>query len=319
MKLEALLQARDKANAASQERNQARYQLALQEGQQALADYHASNFSKRALLKQACELFTEAMGADRSKTEPYVALGYVFILLDDSQMATRLLTDALRKEPGHADAKMFLEFLQLKPQFQAKKPATPFSPKPTAPPQAQEEAEAEIDLDLLYDQTEARLITQVQLISQAPQPQVTVDKEKYLAFKKEVEAFQDLLAEIREDIALIDAEIQTDELQQQLKPLEAILQRYLQVYTFSRQLRVLRKQIKDEKAEAEALIQKLGQHSTPELESLTEKYLDSCDAVADQMDDLENQGCSIDLLNHDYQNWVAVLEELQDQVDDLNK
>lgn len=316
MKLEALLQARQQASTASQERNRERYQLALQAGQQALADYHASNFSNRSHLKQACQHFSEALGADRSQVDPMVALGYIFILLDDTPTATRLLTEALRKAPEHADALMFLEFLQLKPQLQAKKAnAAPLLAKPNA---AQPKSE-EVDLDLLYDRTEARLITQVQLISQAPQPQVTVDKEKFLALKQQWQGFQALLEEFRKDIELIDTEIQTDDLQSQLKPLEVIFKRHQQILEHSGILRDLRTRIRTAKKEVEDLLLHLSNHTLPELENLTETYLDHCDAVADQLDDLESQGCPIALLDSDYQNWVAVLEELQDQVDELQK
>jgi hypothetical protein len=316
MKLEALLEARKQANATSQARNSARYEQALQEGMQALANYQASHFRLRAELRKACELLTEAMGADRSKPAPYVGLGYVFILLDDSQTAARLLTDALRKDPENADAKMFLEYLQVKNQRKAKKVAAPLTPKPSAKKPV---ADEEIDLDLLYDRTEARLITQLQLISQAAQPQVSVDKETGLAFRKRLREFQAFLTEIREDIALIDTEIQTDELQQQLKPMETMLKRYIQVDEFSQELRELRQRIRTETAEVAALFKQLNQFGPAELDQLTEKYLDSCDAVADQMDDLENRGCPIELLNSDYKSWVAILENLQDNVDELNR
>ncbi|MGE3726445.1 MAG: hypothetical protein AB7I41_12885 [Candidatus Sericytochromatia bacterium] len=318
MKLEALLEARKKANATSHERNSARYEQALQEGMQALANYQSSNFRLRAELKKACELLTEAMGADRSKPEPYVALGYVFILVDDAQTATRLLTDALRKDPQNGDAKMFLEYLQVKHQIKAKKAAAaaPLQPKPSGIKPLPEE---EVDLDLLYDRTEALLVTQLQLISQSPQPQVSVDKETGLAFKKRLREFQSFILDIRADIDLIDTEIQTDELQQQLKPLEKLLVRYQQIDEFSQLLRDLRQRIRSEAAEVADLIKQVSKHSPAELDRLTEKYLDSCDAVADQMDDLETRGCPIDLLNSDYQNWVSLLENLQDTVDEVNR
>lgn len=317
MKLEALLEARKQASATSQTRNSARYEQALQEGMQALANYQGSQFRLRAELRKACELLTEAMGADRSKPAPYVGLGYVFILLDDSQTAARLLTDALRKDPENADAKMFLEYLQVKNQRKAKKvAAAPLTPKPSAKMPVEDE---EVDLDLLYDRTEARLITQLQLISQAAQPQVSVDKETGLAFRKRLRDFQAFLSEIREDIALIDTEIQTDELLQQLKPLDTMLKRYIQVDEFSQQLRVLRQRIRTESADVAAVIKQLNQYSPTEVEQLTEKYLDSCDAVADQMDDLESRGCPIELLDSDYKSWVAILENLQDNVEELNR
>jgi len=140
-----------------------------------------------------------------------------------------------------------------------------------------------------------------------------------LAFKKRLREFQAFILDIRADIDLIDTEIQTDELQQQLKPLEKLLVRYQQIDEFSQLLRDMRQRIRSEAAEVADLIKQLNQHSPADLDRLTEKYLDSCDAVADQMDDLENRGCPIDLLNSDYQNWVSLLENLQDTVDEVNR
>ena len=62
---------------------------AYQQGLEAFARASRSDFKDREALRQALDAWFEAIKQQRGNPEPYISLGYLFLLLGDSRTAVR--------------------------------------------------------------------------------------------------------------------------------------------------------------------------------------------------------------------------------------
>ncbi|HEY9842085.1 MAG: hypothetical protein ACAI44_30535 [Candidatus Sericytochromatia bacterium] len=313
MKLEDLQLAGREASLNRQNHYSGLVKEQLSKAYTALASFRKGGPTARQQLKLAFGCFSKALQYDRRFAEAYVGLAYVFLLLGDRQNALPLLQEALQRVPGDADATMFMAYLQ---QVKARKKSQPA--KLMSAPALKPKAAEAIDYDELYDRTEAQIVANLQLMTMRP-PQVTLEAEAYRQLKQQTQSYLDYCEKTRENLAILDQEIETDELQQRLEQLERLASRFRQALSHSEQLRALNKEIRQHREGVSELRTAISSRKMApnQFEAELEKMLDNCDAVADRMDNLETQGCPIDTVCKSYEIWLNALEQLQELADEL--
>lgn len=113
MDFNALQQAQEHSHQASQQRAVEAHQLYL-EGVAAFARAADSQFELRQPLRDALDAWMSAIRLYHSDPKPYVALGYLFLLLDDSIKSVKYFKAAQELQADQSDppdAALFLQYL----------------------------------------------------------------------------------------------------------------------------------------------------------------------------------------------------------------
>jgi tetratricopeptide (TPR) repeat protein len=319
----ALKQTHQRIASQQQDHKDARFTQHFEAGLQALGRAHDERFCNKQSLIEACEQLIKAISAQREDIRPYLALSYLFTILEDFDTALEYLQAALHLDPQHEVALAFLDTIRAQRQGDplpaAPAPAASRTPgraateAPPAPP-----APEMLDLDALYDQIEQRILERIRAFSAAAPPQPAPDATQLKALKLQLQQMQGELAQLRAGIDQLEAEFDTAELRQTLRPLDLSVQRYQALYATAQNMYHLRQALRQEletvvrlRSEAQTEADATG------LEAQLEALLDRCDEFADQLDTLEAQGHPSPPLLKDYEQLVQAVEALQELVDEL--
>lgn len=279
-----------------------------------LEKFESTGFQDADLLKEGCKRFIHAITLNSKDIRPHLGLIYLFTLIEDFDTAQIYIASAQSLEPDNP----FLEAMQT--FWREAKKASQSSKMSEQAYVVKTPDKKHIDLDALYDKVEDYIQGLVMELSQMSPPQATTQKDRLKQMSVSRKQLQASHEKILSDIALIDREIETDELRQALRPLEITLQRLQQNLEVSKVMlgiyRELQEQIKVVRqvaAEAQST-QELSDISV--LEENAEVLLDRCDQFADQLDDLENQSVNMDELLKSYHILVHEIEVFQDVIDE---
>lgn len=316
----ALKQTHQSIASQQQAHKDARFEQHFEAGLQALGRAHDERFRNKQSLITACEQLIKAISAHREDIRPYLALSYLFTILEDFDTALSYLQAALHLDPQSEIAQAFLDTIRAQRQGDPL-PAAPVLAASAASSPAPQQAAAAIpadealDLDALYDQLERRILARIRALSQEAPPEPSPETENLKAIRSRFQQTQAELARFQASIEQLDVEFDTAELRQALRPLEVSLQRYQTLYNTAYQMYTLRKALRQDHETVMALRRTAHSHAS-EAETELETLLDHCDAFADQLDALEAQGHASPQLLRDYESLVQSLEALQELVDE---
>lgn len=276
-----------------------------QKGFMLLAQAELTEFREKQLLKDATSYFIRAIRFKRTSTDAYVGLGYLLILLTDYEGASKYLKEALRLDPSNGDAAKLLEHVQTH---------QPQSVKPNAQP----EDLSDLNYDELYDKIEILIFTQIKTIMETPPMIPTVDTDALKALEQQTAAFETTYQHIVQQLDIIEAEIDTSDLRNNLRPFEIALGRFQTGLSTSHHMQKIQAGIlKEMHRVKEHLMQvRNNPESTENEEVFLDDVMDHCDALADELDVLERKAISIEPLLQRYESLVALIEQFRDTLDE---
>lgn len=266
----------------------------LEAGFAALNAAMACTFKDKNLLDQAFMAFNKAAQLNRRNAEPLVAMGYLYLVLDDRMMALKHFQSARSTDPTHPDPPRFLELLQS-------------LNRPTL-------AADDIDYDALYDQAEAHLYEMMRQVTLIVPGQAQADPQLLVQLKAQCTVLQTEHQRLQQLLQRLEAEFDTASLHQRLRPL-AMAQQALEQRVLLSQALV--KLMQDLTVWLEMAQQMLA--TPPEWAQLApavEDLLDNCDRFADQLEALERSPADVSRPLALYQRLTETVEALQDLLED---
>ncbi len=276
-----------------------------QQGIELLAQAQAQEFADKESLKEASKLLMRSIQYGRQNAEPYIAMGYLMILLGDMPNAVRYLGEARRVDPDNTDVIQLINFLQRPAGSQDDEDALD---KPDF-------GEGNEEIEQNYERVQKLIIELNQKSNQLPTAPAFGPQE----FRVLEETHQFLELNLQEAYQLLEAlelDLDVSSLSQQLRPVEQALQQTAQLRRISGRVIRMQQQMMAKEQEIQAEIGVLI-GATAELNQRLEDYLDQCDLFADQLDEVDELGHGIAPLEPYYNKLVATVESFQDYIDDL--
>lgn len=263
-------------------------------------------------LNQALQKLMAALEAQRSKSEPYLLLAYVFYCFDEPQAAIRYLRAA---EVLNAKLPQ-LELLRnlITQANEEKNRATTLQPVLDT---------MDMDCDLMFDKISQVISTQVRkLMMDTASLEPSSEPRIFLALQKRQEEVQTTYQGIVEQLDLIDTELDVSELRNQIKPFESVLTRLENSVRVSTQMVELQKSVMSRNQTVQRWQEQLPMLRNAQvlrnIENELEHILDDCDRLADHIDEFDDKGYQVSAITVEYEKLVSSIEHLQEQVDDAH-
>ncbi len=254
----------------------------------------------RSTMQEAVEILIAASRQNRSNPLPYVLLGRIYWSLQLKQVALIYLKAAQEIAPQDERVQALSELLssQRQPQIHQETNSPGISI-------------ANTDADTLYEELEGLLRTEINNAMQMALPlQPSCDPGLIQTLAGYKIHLAQTLKSIHNQLEIVERELDTSKLKQQLKPLET---RLFQVRVLERECEEfvqLRSQIQACHAEVHKALQAI-----PVSADRLEGVLDQCDALADRLDHLSEQKIQIAELEDLYEPLIASISQWQDLLD----
>ncbi|MGV3525552.1 MAG: hypothetical protein ACO1RX_15085 [Candidatus Sericytochromatia bacterium] len=267
-----------------------------------IAEAEAGDFANKALLKQALQLFIQAVRQQRRAPEPYIGLAYLAILLEQRDQARRYLQTALGLNPQQSDAAQLLSYLEDTP------------PSASGIPTFAEVAFS--DLDRLHEHIEQQLYDFVRTLMQQAPPEISFEAEAIRALRQTSTALQNQIQSFESRIVLLEGEFDTADLRRRLRPADAIFKRYQRALDSSESQMLIHEEIIRLIERVRSLFgQSETQPLSPARERELESLMDRCDWLADRLDELAAEE-RLETLEYRYHALIEMIEQVREKLDD---
>ena len=268
----------------------------LEAGFAALNAAMAGAFADKELVEQAFTAFNKAAQLNRRNADPLVAMGYLYLVLDDRMLALKYFQSARSTDPTHPDPPQFLELLQ---SLSIVQPSAGYD---------------DIDYDALYDQAEAHLHEMTRQATQVVPGPAQADPQQLMAIKAQCQALQREHQALSQLLQRLEAEFDTASLHQRLRPLALVQQTLEQRVQLSQTLVKLAQDLSAWLEMAQQL--QVQPPAMADLGPAVEDLLDHCDRFADQLEALERSPADLSVPLGLYQRLTETVEALQDLLED---
>ncbi|HEY9840602.1 MAG TPA: hypothetical protein V6D23_09120 [Candidatus Obscuribacterales bacterium] len=255
-------------------------------------------YSDRALLKEACDSFIEAIKFNRQHTEAYVGMAYLLWILGDSRQALSYLEQGLRTQPSHPDVHALIQKINGRP---ANAPAVGAAPVNEA---------ATAAVTALVKELLAQLESEKTSIIAA-----SVNTHAIELLQEKLQEWEVLYDRVLTAIDGLDAFHQRVMLTVELGPVQDRIMAYHEALRGSERLLGLDDKILENLATTRQYIDALNKGDTAMFLAYLEILLDNCDALADELESLEKAGLNVRTLESHYQQLTELVEEFQAQLD----
>lgn len=280
-------------------------------GQRILSSAIVKKYDK-ALLQEAGDHFAKGISLDRKEPQNYLGLAYLLVLANQPNDAIQALKAALFLEPEN---KMGIHLMSKaeKALLQPKSMAMNLSVPDIELPQE------EIDYDLLYDQIELDILDQVIHImeNQTGPIDPSLDNSIIQKLIEQKNDLQQIYLHIDKRLKIVEQEIDTTELRKQIRPIEIRIRQVHKAIEVSEQFIELQNHLTNQIKWTHLSISQLTEKMVPVMEKKVEGFIDQCDKIADQLDEIEAQGFNISEIETIYNNFVQSIEILQLQLDNV--
>lgn len=293
----------------------------FQRGIQLLQQAIDQQFSNPNTLGDAADAIALALKFNTQNPELYAVMGYLLILVEDFYQALRFLRAALKLAPTDPQATELLNYAQTQ-LMQMPRPGPVVSLEVNNSPLFSNTQS--LDYDELYEQVEKVIQTQIHqmMLNVLPYDKPTKDREFYEKLEQILTSLQNQYQQITDNIQIVDQEIETSELKNQLKPMEVRLKQYATCFQLCQDFQSIDLQISSLEQEVLELNQQLNMALSPMqlavIDSTLEDVMDVCDTIADRLEGLEKQGHSIESLEQNYTQVVNQIEKLNESYDDAS-
>lgn len=280
-----------------------------------LAQAIEAGFADRNDFQQAIAAFAKAIRYMRGEPEPYLGMGYALMLMRDYPRAERYLMQVIRLVPNHADAMALLNALPAR-----KAAAVAPVPSLSLATQKLSKPDSSLDPDQLHDNLQKQIMGQVRVVMHLPPPKLTQHPEKLKAMQKQEAELREMLLEWNQNLDELERDLDVNELRKYLKPLETARHRMEKSCRLSQQGLDLKAEIEKRLAGVPPLFSLVAKATVlADLDGMNariEAMQDDCDALADQLDLLEQEGLPLDEMLPTYEKMIFLIEQLAEEVDD---
>lgn len=310
----------------------------LNKGLALLQKAHDEGFRHPLRLQEASASLLEAIKFNRGDTRPYLAMAYVFLLLEDHSMAQKYVHQALTLDPNSAQVRLFQARIAEDYQRVAERrqnaraaqtavnaPAEVAFEPSRAVSSLQQKAQSDFDMlnfdfDAQYDAAEARLRHLLREVTTAGALAPVSDPRELSAIYQKAQKQKQGYETILQDLKVIEAEIDCSDLRRLLRPIESHLKRAEQIFAISQELLQLKTKIREEIELVGQLCQEAAATQEPAdveiLEENLEAFLDNADGYTRRIEGLEVREPSLgDIrqvlgqLNERIESYQEALEE----------
>lgn len=310
-----ITQANDQLSALSKKRQQEadrHYKM----GFQILDTAYKQRFQNLALLEQACQEFIQAMRHNRSDVRPYLALSYLFSLVNNYPNAWKYAKAAKELEP---QSEVVLNWVQTLTEQEQKAEQKKQRPPELGHSGAQELEATPQNIQQMYAKLQAFLIAQVKHVMELKAPEPSLDNNVLHEMNMALHIFQQNAEQIEKQFAWLEKHRNIDELRKLYTPFEANLRRYreaigvaMSLSELLERIQELRQEVLRVKGQVEALQEA---ENIPPVSEKLEAILDQCDYLADNIDYLETQGYDLALVEKAYTALTLEVTACQDLLD----
>lgn len=316
MDLSALSKLSAKKTQSLQNERQRRFDRLYRMGAEYLRRARKEQFQNRALVKRAAICFGQAIENNRRDPRPLVKLAYISLVFRDAKLATRHLNEALRLEPGNAEAKKLQAHLE-KQSTQALRNLKQKDQGLTLKSVRRLQESTPVQGENLYLQTQQLIQAQIresfELMQGIRPTLVGINLNKYEQIYQQLEANYDTISR---QLDQLEAEgIQIEPLERELQKLEINLNQLEDTCKLSRQMMTLKKIAQSETERVQDWNLQLETNPTVELKASLDAQFDAvmerCDALADELDELEGSGFDIQPLMKYYQQLTAACSRFE--------
>ncbi len=305
MQLKELASLQHKAKSLTDARH-AKAQKLADQGLLLLAEAYRQGFREKRLLSQAHQQFLQALQQHRQNLTPYLGLAYLRALLGDQELAKKYLRAAMQIDAQHPEVQGLFLLLS--------------GAKPPPPLQTSGPAANQIDLDHVAEQLESKLLQiSSRLAKLKPQLGLSLDLEQVLDWRQTAVSLNHSLKETEHAFSELETELDVPGLRARQAACEQLCNQMIQTCRASS----LAQSLNQEQEESLQAVSKAsaqlnsGQLSEAECEQLIESLLDRCDQFADRLDAFENEGYTISTLLAGYKRFMAAIEALRNQLEEL--
>lgn len=309
--LQSIANARKKANTndlSKYNESECLYHL----GMTLMAMLKQIGFQDKTLAHKVSHILIKSAQKNRKDPRPFVALGYLVLIFEDTTKATQYLLQALEIDPQNSDAKYLLKAAKDRALKGKSEGTGELSPEPLLQTQhSVADTRTDIDYDELYDKVEFQINEQVQesmrqthLLAPTLEP---MNLMKLQQFYQELKQNYDY---IDSQMDILDDEFDMDELEDAFKPLETMLKQAKNSLEQSQNMINIRESIAKKLDAAEMQFEE-AQSEDPEAEAMLDEIFDHYEVLANEFEGFETKGCNIVLINEHYEKLNLALENLQ--------
>jgi hypothetical protein len=312
--IKGLHQADEQLSALSKKRQQEADKY-YQMGFKLLDVAYQQNCQNLESLEQVCVYFTQAMRHNRSDVRPYLALSYLFSLVNNYVMAWKYAKAVKELYPEN---QIVLEW-----EANLKSQEEKFKNKQAQPAQLSNDQQIDdlnpAQIKLIENKLRAFIISQAQEITSQKPPQPTLRPEELEQLNNSLQNYQKVADQVSEQLDILNKYIDTQSLEYLYQPLLVNLKRYRETIGASMtfyELNDRSTELLNQVQELEAQIKGL---TTPDeispLQDNLEEILDQCDLIADHIDQIEEQGFQLSPILALYKKLTRHIESCQTLLD----
>jgi hypothetical protein len=250
---------------------------AYEQGMNRFAQAQAAGFNDPAQLRETCQLLIDAIRHQHHLPDPYIALAYLMLLLDNRSAALHYLDEALRIDPGNPSAASLSQLIH-----------TDSTPRQVNPHFEQ--------------RFEALLEKTIRDISQSPPPEPCAEEEGLRQLEAQAIALRRQYDELS-DLAL-------PEEREKLPPIAKRLELFEKALQLSCELQEVHTRLLEERDTAASLDLLTASNAPLAGQELTQT-LSHCDELADEINALESIGIPVSELEADYAKLADTVEQVQ--------
>lgn len=302
--------------AINQESSKLKNQRALhsnrfyEQGMALLEQVQEAQFKNAALLPQACELFINAIKNNREDVRPCFALAYVFLILQDFDMALEYLKAVLEKDPQHTLAR------RMKAQVLSELEAAKKGTQPSG-------NDALSDKEDPYERLEDEIQKRVRKIMHTPFPSLVFEAGELKTLSIQSYSEQADLDDLHDRIMLLAQEYETLTLQQALQPIESHVKRLTQLVEINQTAWQIFQKIEAEMNLVEQCHQEARHTQNPEDIAILEENLEALYAnqadYANALHELSQQGHHLGRVHESFQRLGLLTQSLEDVIDEATE
>lgn len=303
---------------------QSQFEAAFKKGLLYLERTHQEGFKNAETLMTASDYLIDAITFNRTDVRPYLALAYLFSILEDFQTAEEYAFTAMKLEPENPEVTTFLdEMAAFKREIRAAaKQAGPVQLSvPDKPPPYREDTTTP-DYQKLYQELETFILDKLRdLFSNPVSSEPTVDPKKYKILTKSYKSLNHVIKYIEQQIATIEKGLNASGLKEKMSPFNVLKDRYISAIQTSKSLMEINDTIELWSFKTNKQVEVVNQRLT--MSALTygrvdvNRMMDGCDLIADQLDQLsEEKDIDIALVEGSYEKLIGLVNSLNDMVDD---
>ncbi len=301
------------------------FDVALKKGMQFLSQAKAEEYTIPDSLTKACDSLIDAINFYHSDTRPYLALAYLFCVLEDFTTAEEYAYAALQIEPQNPEIDTFIEKMQaFKKDLALTAPPTdqafeinvpekaPRYQKDARPPNHQE----------LYSELERFILEKLKdLFSRPIEVEATVNPQKHKILVSCYKNLKHVIEYMEQQVDIIGEKLNVASLAEKMMPFKVLKGRYVKAIKTSNQLMEIQDTIELWSFKTDKQVQVVNQKLT--MSALTygrvdvHRMMDGCDLIADKLDHLyETEKIDISLVENSYEKLTGLVESLSTMLED---